>query len=660
MSEYTNALSSIVTSLEKEVSGESAASPSVAPVQTAEKHDEKPPSVAFSIRLKLSLMIVFIILAVIIALSATFINNQKAVMMEAMESKGRVMASQIAKGVLEIMIQPEIYDPKSREEVVVMNIKQTIDESAREKEVIYVKLFDKNDDALYAAGSHRDNALPLPPYAVPLRDDGKIDHQFRMIGVGKMTETSPVRRLIGNALSLKNNLYDVAFPVMPLGGKKTVGMVHVGVSQEENNRRITAAVVNALVISLFVLAGGLLLSLIFATFFTNPIRRVKDALVAVSEGDLDQHIRAASNDEIGILTWNFNRMTEGLREKEKMRDRFGKAVSEEIVEVMMKGELNLGGENKSVAMLFSDIRGFTRLSGDLSPAQVLDMLNEYFTLMENVVKRNMGVIDKYVGDEIMAIFGAVGDHQDIEENACRCAIEMMAELEAHNAAREQAGKLPLRIGIGINSGTITAGMIGSKNRMNYTVIGDTVNMASRLCDAASNHGLGPIVISDETYRRVKDYIMVRSGALIAVKGKDHPVPIYELVGVLERKKANKLKLETLEQTPAAADDPRRLHERVNVNVDLKAEWRRVNDANRVMITRIEDVSFGGIKFITTHPLAENECIEVTIALPKHSVRFIADVRHGSAAENAHAIGAEFVTISGMDLAVLSSFMKMLR
>ncbi|MEK6793736.1 MAG: adenylate/guanylate cyclase domain-containing protein [Spirochaetota bacterium] len=659
MSEYTNALTSIVSTIEKEVAGEG--TPPVSPAAAAPVvRDEKPPSVAFSIRLKLSLMIVFIIIAVIVSLSATFINNQKAVMLEAMESKGRVMASQIAKGVLEIMIQPEIYDPKAREEVVVMNIKQTLDESAREKEIIYVKLFDKNDELLYGAGTHNANALPLPKYAVPLREDGKIDHQFKMIGTGKASEPSGVRMLIGNMLALENNLFDIAYPVMPLGGKRHIGMVHVGVSQEENNRRIILAVQNALVISLFVLVGGLLLSLIFATFFTNPIRRVKDALVAVSQGDLEQHIRSRSNDEIGILTWNFNRMTEGLREKEKMRDRFGKAVSEEIVEVMMKGELNLGGENKSVAMLFSDIRGFTRLSGDLTPEQVLEMLNEYFTIMEGVVKRNMGVIDKYVGDEIMAIFGAVIEHQDIEECACRCAIEMMVALEEHNKAREQAGKLPLRIGIGINSGTITAGMIGSRNRMNYTVIGDTVNMASRLCDAASNHGLGPIVISDETYQRVKDYIMVRSGALIAVKGKDHPVPIYELIGVLERKKANRLKLETLENKPPEPNDPRRGHERVNVNVDLKAEWRRVNDANRIPISHIEDVSFGGMKFVTSEPLSENECIEMTIALPKHSIRFIADVRHGTASEGTHTVGAEFVTISGMDLAVLSSLMSMVK
>ena len=157
----------------------------------------------------------------------------------------------------------------------------------------------------------------------------------------------------------------------------------------------------------------------------------------------------------------------------------------------------------------------------------------------------MGLIDKYVGDEIMAIFGATDPHQDHAENACRCAVEMILELERLNNKRQAQGKIPLRIGIGINTGMVTAGMLGSANRMNYTVIGDTVNTASRLCDAGGAHGFAHIVIAENTYNRVKDLVKVRTGHSIVAKGKERPLKIYELLGIINRETTIELKLKNI-------------------------------------------------------------------------------------------------------------------
>lgn len=659
MSEYTQAMSDMLKTLDADpASGTAAGTPPPAGA-VPDTRSKKAPSLAFSIKYKLALLISFLIIAVIITLSVVFINNQKQFMIRSMEDKGRIMASQIAKSMLEVMLQPEFYIGGQREEIVVMNVKQPFDDSAKERSIIYVKLFDKNDTLVYAAGAKSQAKLPAPPFSMALKDaNGRINHQFKRIGTGSSSDSSPLRDIIAKALQLENAMFDISYPVMPATGQKTIGMVRVGLSQENDNLEIIEMVQRALIVSVIVLAAGFLLAFMSALIFTNPITRVKNALVAVSEGDLQQYLPARSNDEIGILTWNFNIMTEGLREKEKMRDRFGKAVSEEIVEVMMSGELKLGGENKNVTMLFSDIRSFTKMSSSLRPEEVLEMLNDYFTLMEGIIKRNMGVIDKYVGDEIMAIFGAVNDHQDSEECACRTAVEMIITLEALNKQRVEEGKLPIRIGIGINSGVITAGMLGSKNRMNYTVIGDTVNMASRLCDAAGNHGLGPIVIAEDTYQKVKDISMVRAGPLIAAKGKDHPVPIYELLGVLDRKKTNKLKLEALGGAVEQSQDLRRTFERKSIEAAFKGEWRRLNDNNNVPIIMLKNASYGGMRFVTKKEVAPGESIDVKIVLPQHTMRIITEVRQCVKGDDGnYEVGVEFVTISGMDLGVLIKLME---
>ncbi|MEW6674378.1 MAG: adenylate/guanylate cyclase domain-containing protein, partial [Thermodesulfobacteriota bacterium] len=318
--------------------------------------------------------------------------------------------------------------------------------------------------------------------------------------------------------------------------------IHVGISQQGSNQQVIDTVISNLIMAGALILLGIILAIPSALLFTTPVARIKNAMAGISQGNLEQKLPVRSRDELGVLTWNFNFMTDGLREKEKMRDRFGKAVSEEIVEVMMRGALSLGGEDKNVTMLFSDIRGFTRLSSFMSPAEVLEMLNEYFTIMEEIIKRNMGLVDKYVGDAVMAIFGAVDDNQDNEENACRAAVEMVCALEDLNNKRRDSGREPLAAGIGINTGTVTAGMLGSRHRMNYTVIGDTVNMASRLCDAAGTSGFAPILIALETYEQVKDLVKVRAGNFMYAKGKDEPVPVYELLGIVNRKMSLKLKI----------------------------------------------------------------------------------------------------------------------
>ena len=192
----------------------------------------------------------------------------------------------------------------------------------------------------------------------------------------------------------------------------------------------------------------------------------------------------------------------GLEEREKMKDAFGKFVNKEVAEQVLRGELRLGGERKEAAILFSDIRSFTAISERLEPEEVVEFLNEYMTRMVNCVNNTNGVVDKFIGDAIMAIWGAPVSHGNDIENAVNAALMMRHELTIFNQSRGGPRKPVIKIGCGINDGPVLAGQIGSEDRMEYTVIGDAVNLASRIESLTKPFGVD-ILISQDAYERVK-------------------------------------------------------------------------------------------------------------------------------------------------------------
>ncbi len=189
-------------------------------------------------------------------------------------------------------------------------------------------------------------------------------------------------------------------------------------------------------------------------------------------------------------------------------------------------EIRLGGENQIATILFSDIRGFTRLSERLPPQQIVELLNEYFSEMTDLVFENGGTLDKYLGDGIMALFGAPLPKPDDPRRAVKTAAEMQRALTGLNRQWQARGHEPLQMGLGINTGQVTAGNIGSSKRMDYTVIGDTVNLASRLCANAAG---GQILISESTFGEIHGYLPTQRLESIKVKGKAAPVEIYEIL-----------------------------------------------------------------------------------------------------------------------------------
>lgn len=224
-----------------------------------------------------------------------------------------------------------------------------------------------------------------------------------------------------------------------------------------------------------VLAGGL----------TRPVRALVAATGEVAKGHYDAEVEVGTRDEIGALAEAFNEMTSGLRLKEQYRSVLNKVVSEDVARELMEGGVELGGETRHVTVLFADIRGFTALTEGMEPQAVIGLLNECMQRLSDAVEAEGGVVDKYVGDELMAVFGAPISAGEDARRAVQAALRMRAAMADLNEERARRGDAPLGLGVGINTGEAVAGNMGSANRLNYTVLGSSVNLGARLCSGAA-------------------------------------------------------------------------------------------------------------------------------------------------------------------------------
>jgi adenylate cyclase len=205
-------------------------------------------------------------------------------------------------------------------------------------------------------------------------------------------------------------------------------------------------------------------------------------------------------------------------------------MSEDVMEKVIQNidNLGLGGKKSTVTVLFSDIRGFTSMSEKMSANQVSELLNEYFSEMEPIITKYNGIINKFIGDAIMAVFGEPIQDDNHPQNAVKCGIEMLDKVQELHTKWIQEGKPLIEIGIGINTGEVFVGNIGSAKRMEYTVIGDTVNLASRL-ESYNKTYHTKFLISSFTYEASKDIIEVNKISDVEIRGKSHKMDIYEVL-----------------------------------------------------------------------------------------------------------------------------------
>lgn len=277
---------------------------------------------------------------------------------------------------------------------------------------------------------------------------------------------------------------------------------------------------------------ALLMTLFIARRITEPLNGLLIGVQELAKGNLTAQVPVKTHDELAVLARSFNEMIQGLKEKERVTNILGKYISPEVAKKVLadKEGLALKGERRECVVMFTDIRGFTAMSENAPPEKIVADLNEYFTLMVDVVIKYEGTLDKFIGDAIMAVWGAPVAFEDKEFRGVKAALEMQELLAKFNAVREVKKLNPLTMGIGLNSGVVVSGNLGSDKRTDYTVIGEEVNLASRLCSKAAP---GQVLISDSMYRKLKGLVDVKTLEPIALKGFTEPVKVYEVTGLTE-------------------------------------------------------------------------------------------------------------------------------
>jgi class 3 adenylate cyclase/CheY-like chemotaxis protein len=288
-------------------------------------------------------------------------------------------------------------------------------------------------------------------------------------------------------------------------GGEDLGAIGVALARNFLIRPSSFTTVQAFFVIAVIFVSVIIIGIILARQVTSPLSQIVQASTKVASGNLEVKVSPDGNDEVAVLAHAFNYMVSGLQEGSIYRDLLGRTVSPEVREALRKsfasGDLKLEGQSALATVLMSDIRSFTTLSEKEDPKTILKWLNEYFGALVPIITSHGGVVDKFEGDALLAFFGILPTPQSLEESsyqACRTAVELLDVIKRINARRAERGEPALITGIGINSGPLTAGGLGTLNRLNYTIIGNTVNTTQRLQEITREFGESGVVISQFT------------------------------------------------------------------------------------------------------------------------------------------------------------------
>ncbi len=315
-------------------------------------------------------------------------------------------------------------------------------------------------------------------------------------------------------------------------GNQALGAVSAAFSTEPLDNKIKTITQQGILLAVITLLFGAGLTVLFSRQITHPLEDLTAIVSRMTAGDLTQRVSYLSSDEIGLLGKAFNQMAEQLQEREWLRDMFGRFVSHEVAEAIRMGQVKLEGENRSVSVLFCDIREFTNFSENHSPQEIVALLNGFFPIVVQSAQNHNGMVNKFGGDSTLIIYGAPRDVEDSAYQAVLTALEIRAAIKELNIQLEKEGKSLLRVGVGINTGVALAGAIGSNERQEYTVIGRTVNLAARIDGLNKQFPQYDILISGWTYmalgKNSEHLHTVHLGA-VPISGMREPVEIWAVL-----------------------------------------------------------------------------------------------------------------------------------
>ena len=311
----------------------------------------------------------------------------------------------------------------------------------------------------------------------------------------------------------------------------------------------------------------LVVSVMVARSLARPLVRLADATEKVAHGDLDIDLSdIRRTDEVGQLAAGFTRMVEGLKQRDFIKDTFGRYLTKEVVKRLLESKdgLKLGGEAREITLMMSDLRGFTALTSNMSPEQVIAFLNRYLARMVEILLDHTGVIDEIIGDGILAFFGAPEPLEDHPARAVACALKMQAAMEEINELNEADGLAHLEMGVAVHTGTVVVGNIGSEKRSKYGAVGSDVNFTGRVESFTVG---GQVLISEATYEKVSHIVQVKNILKVEMKGVPGVVTLYDVNGVGEPFNVF---------LPRREETPKRLKGSLKIEID-RLEHKMVSD-----------------------------------------------------------------------------------
>jgi len=455
-----------------------------------------PRRLRLSLKVKLSLLITTLVVLAVGLVGLFLLRQQQRGLADEMTKRGLTIAQNLAAGAKSSLVTNDQ-----------LSLNVLVKDAMKDPDVAYVVIADQ---------------------------DGKVQAHSDVVMVGTALERPAGLGPVGDALAIHHyragheEIVDFAVPLS--FSSVSLGGLYLGFSQRSFTAALRQTRNQALAITCVMVLIGVSGAVALATLLSRPIFRLVMATRRIAAGDFKVSLPVTSRDEIGVLTSAFNQMARSLHEKEMIKHAFTRYVAREVVDEILKDPEHhvLTGERRQVTALFCDLRGFTSLSEQLPPEEVVLLLNQFYTLMIETTFKNDGTLDKFLGDGVMCIFGAPIPHPDHALRAVRTALAMQEAMRALSARRVEEGRDPIAAGVGVSAGEVVAGTVGTEDRMEYTVIGDSVNLAARLVSHAEP---GQILISSPTHDQVRDEIDARSLGRLRIKGKEEEIEVFEVVGL---------------------------------------------------------------------------------------------------------------------------------
>ena len=460
---------------------------------------ERLPAPAIPIWLKLCIGALIIVTVTIVSFSYFIIHRQKAQLFDQTVTVGTVSLNYFVNNARIPLIDDDI-----------LNLNTLIKEATVTEGLRYAVVTDNR--GLIRAHTDVDRigtALAPPTPKAPPEIRGDISYFSFVAGSGE---------------HMLNLTREVIFQ------DKILGAVHVGVSLDFIERLVDKEKGFIIYLTVVMMTVGLAIAVYLGLRFSKPILELVAATEAIGKGDYHYRVELNRQDELGNLATAFNQMGEELFRHTLTRQSFGKYVGEDVLEMILADPENmwLKGHKNDATILFADIRGFTAYAEDREPEEVVDVLNTYFEIATRVIMDYGGYVDKFIGDAVLGVFGVPVFRKDHVERAVRAALDLMDQLHTRSI---HVNPLLSSVGIGIHTGPIVSGNIGSQVKMEYTVIGDTVNLASRLSELATP---GEVLVTKAVYARLRALVSVEPAGTRNIKGKIAPVETWRVTSIKQR------------------------------------------------------------------------------------------------------------------------------